>query len=334
MIMPPHAQLTRRTFLKVSFTAGGGLLVGSYLAGCATEPAAPEPAAVTLPTAVPALPTAAPAPPTAAPAPPTAAPTPLPTPTPVPDQPFQPNLFVRIDPDGAVTLTVHRSEMGQGVRTALAMVLAEELEADWASVRVEQSPANSEIGSQITSGSGSVTDFYASLRGAGATARQILVAAAAQTWGVPPEECRAEKGSVVHGATGKRLGYGKLAGLASVTKPPSAVAHLKDPKDFRLIGTSVPRVDEPAIVAGKAIYGLDVRLPGMVFAAVARCPVPGGALLDYDAGQAEAVPGVRAVVKVPSGVAVVAEHTWAAIQGRAALKITWDEGAQAALSSA
>src|SRR5262249_5393390 len=153
--------------------------------------------------------------------------------------------------------------------------------------------------------------YYPLLRGAGATARQVLMAAAAQTWGVAVDECRAERGSVVHTASGKRLGYGALAGAASVTKPPSALIGLKDPQPFQLIGTSPPRIDEPDIVAGKAIYGLDVRLPGMLYATVARCPVPGGRLAGYDAAQAEAVPGVRAVVEVSRGVVVVAEHTWA-----------------------
>jgi isoquinoline 1-oxidoreductase beta subunit len=324
--MRSRSHVTRRTFLRVSCAASGGLLIGSYLAACA--PAAPAPD----PTPAP-LPTDAPAPPADVSALPTDAPTLPPTAEPLPEGPFQPNLFLRIDPDGAVTLTVHRSEMGQGVRTALAMILAEELDADWASVRVEQSPANAAIGNQITSGSGSVLLHYASLRQAGATARQLLVAAAARTWGVPPEECRTEPGAVVYTATGARLGYGALAGAAGRMEPASTPAKLKDPQEFRLIGTSVPRVDEPAIVTGQAIYGLDVRLPGMLFATVARCPVPGGTLVDYDAAEAEATPGVRAVVSVPSGVAVVAEHTWAAIRGRAALKITWDEGARAALSS-
>jgi isoquinoline 1-oxidoreductase beta subunit len=327
--MALQPRFTRRTFLKVSFTAGGGLLVGSYLAGCAPEaPAAVPPTRIPAPAAAP---TSAP---TAIPAPPTAAATAPPTTMPVATGPLQPNLFVRIDPDGAVTLTIHRSEMGQGVRTALAMALAEELEADWTKVRVEQAPASREIGNQITSGSGSVLLHYSPLRKAGAAARDILIAAAAQTWGVDPKECRAEQGAVEHPASGRRLGYGELVGVAQGLKPAAAPSKLKDPKDFRLIGTSVPRVDDPAIVTGRAIYGSDVRVPGMLFAAVARCPVPGGTLAEYDATQAKAVPGVRAVVEVPSGVAVVAEHTWAAFQGRDALKLTWDEGEHAALSSA
>lgn len=302
-----RTSLTRRTFLKVSFTAGGGLLIGSYLEGCTM----PQPSPTTAPTQ---------------------APTPVPTSTVVPEPPFEPNLFVRIDADGSVTLTIHRSEMGQGVRTALAMILAEELEADWARVRVEQAPANDQMGSQLTGGSLSIAEHYSPLRQAGAKARAILVAAAAQTWGVTSQECQAEQGTVVHTATDKRLSYGELVTAAKqVQRVPAA--RLKDPNEFRLIGTSVPRVDDPAIVSGQAIYGLDVRLPGMLFATLARCPVPGGALADFDATQAETLPGVRAVVEVPAGVAVIAENTWAAIQGRAALNLTWNEGVKAELSS-
>ncbi len=316
--MLPSTPLTRRAFLKVSFTAGGALLIGSYLGGCTPDTPAPAPTRTALPTEAPTLLPAV---------------TPSPIASPVPEPPFEPNLFVKIEQDGTITLTVHRSEMGQGVRTALAMILAEELEADWASVRVEQSPANPRIGNdQITGGSGSIADTYSPLRTAGARARVILVAAAAQTWGVTPAECHAEQGVVVHAASGRRLGYGELVSAAKAVKQAPAPRQ-KDPKEFRLIGTSVPRIDGPAIVRGQAIYGLDVRLPGMLFATVARCPVPGGTLAKYDAARARAVPGVRAVVDVASGVAVVAENTWAAIRGRAALNVTWDEGANASLAS-
>src|SRR5690349_8684326 len=295
-------QFTRRDFLKVSFTAGGALLIGSFLDACA--PPAPTQAPTSVPTN---------------------------TATAVPQTPFQPNLFIRIDPDGTVTLNIHRSEMGQGVRTSLAMILAEELEADWSLVRVEQMDAVSDL-NQITSGSGSIAINYIPLREAGATGRAILLNAAAQTWGVAPQECKAEQGKVIHTSSGRQLGYGELVRSARDLKPNTEV-QLKDPKDFRLIGTSVPRIDDPEIVTGKAIYGLDVRLPGMLYATVARCPTLGGKLVKYDSTQAEAVAGVRAVVKVSSGVAVVAEDTWSSIQGRAALKITWDEGSQADLSS-
>ena len=307
MMLPRYRnrQITRRDFLKASFTAGGALLIGTFLDACAppgpTE--IPKPAATV-------------------------------TQTPLLQQPFQPNLFIRIDPDGTITMIIHRSEMGQGVRTSLAMIVAEELEADWSTVRIEQMNARSQSEvNQITSGSGSILINYAPLREAGAMARQILVAAAAQTWGISPEECKAESGTVVNIATGERLAYSELLNIARelrLTDEPQ----LKDPADFKIIGTSVPRLDDPDIVTGKAMYGMDVRVPGMLYAVVARCPVPGGRLADYDSTQAESVPGVQTVVEVPSGVAVVAENTWAAIRGRAALDITWEQGANATLSSA
>ena len=294
------SSFTRRDFLKVTFVAGGSLLLASCVPALPTEILTPIQTATA-------------------------------TSTPLPEVPFQPNLFIRIDPDGMVTLTIHRSEMGQGVRTALAMLLAEELEADWKTIRVQQMDASQGV-NQITSGSGSILINYHPLRQAGATARGILVNAAAQFWSIPPEECKAENGEVVRADSGERIGYGKLVGIASDLKLKSTAA-LKDPREFRFIGTSVPRIDEPEIVTGKAIYGLDVRVPNMSFAVVARSPVVGGKLLTYDASQAEAVTGVRGVVEVPSGVAVVAENTWAAIQGRSALKITWEEGSNARLSS-
>jgi isoquinoline 1-oxidoreductase beta subunit len=309
--MQPDAPLTRRAFLQLSLTTGGSLLI----AACAAPAPRPGPTASAAPTATqPRTPTPAP----------TAVPTSLP--------PFQANLFIQIDLDGAVSLTVHRSEMGQGVRTALAMILADELEADWSTVRILQAPASSHFGSQTTSGSGTIAGSYDALRQAGAAARELLVAAAAGTWGVAPADCQARSGAVLHPATGRRLGYGELVPAARALPLPTDPA-LKDPKEFRLIGMAVPRVDGPAIVTGRATFGLDVRLPGMLFAAVARCPVPGGTLAGYDASAAQSVPGVRKVVKVPSGVAVVAENTWAAFQGRAALRVTWTEGSHAALSS-
>lgn len=305
-------QWTRRSFLKVSITAGGGLLIGSYVTGCATDTPTPEPTIV--PPRTTPVPTAAP------------------TATPVPEPPFQPNLFIRIDPDGQVTLTIHRSEMGQGVRTALAMILAEELEADWQTLRIEQALANNKLPSQITGGSGSIADNYADLRNAGATARELLIAAAAQTWNVNAADCKAENGFVTHAASGNKLGYGELVKTAKDIKLQS-LPQTKDRTNFKLIGTSVPRIDGPDIVTGKAVYGLDVRIPNMLYAVVARCPVPGGKVASYDDAQAKAVTGVKAVVQVPSGVAVLAENTWAAIQGRAALQVTWDEGDNAVFSS-
>jgi isoquinoline 1-oxidoreductase beta subunit len=298
--------LTRRRFLQVSFTAGGALLIGVDLSGCSPDKRSAHRTPVSTAT----------------------------TGAPPADNAFSPNLFVRIDPDDSVTLTVHRSEMGQGVRTALAMIVAEELEVDWAKVRTVQSPANTAIGQQRTSGSGSVTDSYDLLLEAGATGRGLLVAAAASTWGVAPSECEARKGTVVRTATSESRTYGSLVRFAKQLKTPPVAATLKDPKQFRLIGTSLPRVEQPAIVTGAAVYGLDVRVPHMLFAAVARSPVPGGTVKSFDAGAATKTPGVRKVVKITSGVAVVADTSWAAFQGRDALRVEWDEGALNQWSSA
>lgn len=295
-------QINRRDFLKVTFTAGGALLFGAYLEACAPDELTNTP----LPTFTS-------------------------TSTPPAGPPFEPNIFIRIDTDGTVTLIIHRSEMGQGVRTSLAMILAEELEADWSRVRVEQMDANREV-NQITSGSGSITINYSHLRQLGSMAKVMLIEAAAQFWGVDKEECKAESGYVTRTATGDKLSYGELVPLVrEITEKP--LPQLKDPKDFKLIGTSVRRVDDPDIVTGKAVYGLDMRVPNMLFAVVARSPVIGGKLVDFDSAEAESVAGVRSVVQISTGVAVVAENTWSAIQARSKLKLTWDEGENASLSS-
>jgi isoquinoline 1-oxidoreductase subunit beta len=251
--------------------------------------------------------------------------------------PFQPNAYIRVTPDNAVTVIVGQSEMGQGVSTAIAMLVAEELEADWSKIRIEQAPAdpafaNPMLKNQVTGGSTSVHGFWEPMRKAGATAREMLIAAAAETWQVDRSNCRAENGKVIH-ATGKKLSYGQLASKAATLPAPSAVA-LKDPKDFKLLGKSAKRLDSPGKVNGTAQFGMDVRLPGMLTAVVARSPVAGGKLASYNADKARALPGVKHVVQIGSGVAVVADGYWAAKQGRDALEIQWDEGANAGLSSA
>ena len=248
-------------------------------------------------------------------------------------EPFAPNQWLRVGSNGRVTLVVARTEMGQGVRTALSMILAEELEADWASVSIEQASTGPLYADMNTGGSDSVESSWMPLRQAAASARTMLVAAAAQGWNVPVESCRAERGSVVHAPTGRRLSYGRLAAAAARLPVPKDPA-LKNPKDFRIVGKPVRRVDGPAIVSGKARYGLDTRVPGMLFAAVARCPVAGGKLSRLDAVKARAVPGVVKVVEVSTGVAVVARSTWAALSGRDALGVTWDEGRNAGLTTA
>src|ERR1051325_1086210 len=247
-------------------------------------------------------------------------------------QSFKPNAWIEIKPDGAVTIWTGRSELGQGVKTAMPMIVAEELEADWTRVRVAQADADPAYGDQFTVGSRSVRSGFEPLRQAGAAAREMLIGAAALTWKVPREGCRARNSSVEHVASGRRLGYGELVTLAAPLRVP-ADPPLKPLAEFRILGTRVPRVDTPDKVSGEARYGIDVRVPGMVYAAVARCPVFGGKVKSFDPASALAVPGVRKVVQISSGVAVVADGTRAAFPGKKALKVEWDEGKVAQWSS-
>lgn len=246
--------------------------------------------------------------------------------------------FVRIAQDGTVVVVIDKAEMGQGVTTALPMLVAEELEVDLARVRTEFAPAapayaNALLGGQVTGGSTSVRSSWEKLRQAGAVVRERLIAAAAQTWGVPKEECRAEEGAVIHLPTRRRLEYGALAAAAAETPAPEHVP-LKDPAHFRLIGQPLPHLDTVEKVTGRAVFGTDVKLPGMLVAAVARCPVFGGQVKEFDARRALALNNVRHVVRIDSGVAVVATDFWSAVKGRDALKVRWDEGPYAGLSSA
>jgi isoquinoline 1-oxidoreductase beta subunit len=243
-----------------------------------------------------------------------------------------PSAFVEISPDGIVSVWVTKSDMGQGVRTALPMMLADELEADWSRVRVVQADAHPRYGEMGTGGSSSVATLWEPLRTAGAQAREMLVAAGAQRWGVPAEECRARSGAVEHPATGRRFSFGDLVNRAALLPVPEQ-PRLKDPSEFRLIGTDVPGVDTRDKVMGTAQYGLDVVVPGMRYAVIARCPVFGGTMQGHDPARALAVPGVLEVREVPSGAAVIATSTWAAMQGRKALACRWDEGPAAGLDS-
>jgi isoquinoline 1-oxidoreductase beta subunit len=249
-----------------------------------------------------------------------------------------PNAWIRIDRDGTVTIQVGSSEMGQGVLTAIPMLLADELDADWSKVRVTSAPAdkaftNPLIGSQLTGGSTAVRGFWQTVRNAGATARELMVEAAAKTWQVPAASCRTENGAAIHKPTGRKLAYGELVDTAA-TLPVPGTAFLKDPKEFRLIGKSLPRLDTPAKTSGVAMFGMDVRLPGMLTAVVAHCPVFGGTPKRFDAAPARAIKGVRDVVKIDSGVAVLADDFWSARRGRDALDVEWDEGPHAAVTSA
>jgi isoquinoline 1-oxidoreductase beta subunit len=289
--------LSRRRFLQSGALAGGGLVLGVYLPQLA-KGARPEETKAAM---------------------------------------FMPNAFVRIGADESVTVIANHSEMGQGIYTGLAMIVAEELDADWSKVRVESAPADpvynhTLYGFQITGGSTSTFSEWDRLRKAGASARAMLVAAAAEVWSVAPSSCGASEGHVVHAGSGRRLSYGSLAERASRLAPPQDVA-LKDPKHFKLIGKSTKRLDTPSKVDGTAVFGLDVTLPGMLVALVARPPVFGGKAKAIDDADARAVSGVRHVVAIDRGVAVVADGFWAAKKGREALRVTWDEGPLASLDT-
>jgi len=249
---------------------------------------------------------------------------------------FKPNAFIRITSDNRVTVICGLSEMGQGVHTAIPMLVAEELEADWSRIKVEQAPAdpafaNPFLGFQATGGSSSVRANWEPMRKAGAAAREMLIGAAAATWKADRADCRAEKSVVLH-KSGKKLSYGQLAAKAAEQPVPKEI-RLKDAKQFKIIGKAVKRLDTPAKVNGSAVFGMDVRVPGMLTAVVARAPVAGGKVASFNADKAKAMPGVKHVVQIGSGVAVVADGYWNARQGRDALEIKWDDGAGAALSS-
>ncbi|MDX6578335.1 MAG: isoquinoline 1-oxidoreductase subunit beta [Blastocatellia bacterium] len=295
-------EMKRRSFLRVSAAAGGGLLIGLYLPEAARadrDAGAPQPGMAALP--------------------------------------FAPNAFVRIGSDDSVTVIVNKSEMGQGVYTSLPMLLAEELEADWSKIKVESAPVDAAynhpvFGIQMTGGSTSTASEWERFRKAGATARVMLIAAAAQRWNVDAKGLLAEKGFVVNPANGQRASFGSLADAAAKIEPPKDVP-LKDPKDFKLIGKPTRRLDTPGKVNGSAQFGLDVKIPGMLTVLVARSPVFGGKVASFNAESAKAVPGVRNVIQVPSGVAVIADGFWPAKLGRDRLEIKWDEGAGANLST-
>ncbi len=283
--------VTRRDFMKVSAAVGGGLLVGFRFA---PDASAQPVAALTA------------------------------------------NAWIRIAPDGAVTFTCGRSEMGQDVYTSLSMILAEELAVDPRKVTVLHAPAdpayvNNALGAQITGGSTSVREGWDPLRKAGATAREMLISAAATQWGVSASECRAANGMVTHGA--KTASYGSLTTAAAALTPPATVA-LKDPATFTVIGKPLPRLDGAAKARGRATYGLDVKLPGMLYAAIVPCPVLGGTVASFDGTAVGRRPGVRAVVNIGDAVAVVADHYWIARGAADALPITWNEGAAATLDTA
>src|SRR5947208_5615696 len=252
---------------------------------------------------------------------------------------FVPNAFIRIGSDGQVVLTMPYVEMGQGTYTAIPMLIAEELEVNLQQVRLEHAPPNEKLyanpllGVQATGNSNAMRGAWQPLREAGATARTMLVGAGAKRWDVDPTSCRAQDGEVVHVPTGGRLKYGELAAEAAKMPVPAGVA-LKAPANFKLIGTPAKRLDTPAKVNGTAVYGIDARPPGVRIATVAQSPVFGGRVKSLDDTAAKAVKGVRQIIRLDDAVAVVADHMGAAKKGLAVLKIEWDDGPHARLTTA
>src|SRR5437879_4742267 len=282
-------QMERREFLKISVVASGGLLVGLCVPGASKFAVAEQRSASAV----------------------------------------MPNAFLRIGTDERVTVIVNHSEMGQGVYTALPMLLAEELDADWNKVAYESAPVDPKynhpvFGMQITGGSSSVYSGFEQYRNAGAAARAMLIAAAAQQWNADPASLRTESGTVLDG-TNRKLSYGQLAEAAAKMTPPAKVT-LKDAKAFKLIGTPAKRLDTPEKINGKAVFGIDVKNAGMLTAVVARAPVFGAKVKSFDDSRARNMPGVRKIVPVPSGGAVVADSFWQATQAREAVRMLGDEG--------
>ncbi|MGO9602727.1 MAG: molybdopterin cofactor-binding domain-containing protein [Candidatus Binataceae bacterium] len=257
------------------------------------------------------------------------------------DPMFRPNVFVAIETDGTVRIVAHRSEMGTGIRTSLPIVLADELDADWRRVKIDQAISDPRYGSQDTDGSHSIRSFFDTMRECGATARLMLLRAAAQQWNVPPQECEASLHAIVHRATGRKLGYGQLAAVASkLPVPDRSEIEFKPARQWRYIGKWIQGYDVRDICTGKPIFGMDARVDGMLFASIERPPVLGGKVKSLDDKEALSVSGVRQTVPIPpftppcafqplGGVAVIADNTWAAFQGRQKLKIDWDNGPNA-----
>ena len=295
------APVDRRAFIKVSALAGGGLLVGTYLRFGATAALAETVGGEAAD--------------------------------------FTPNAFIRITSSGAISIVAPNSEMGQGIKTSLPMIVAEELDVPLPQVTIVQGDLNPVYGRQMSVGSMSTPTNFAPLRRAGATARAMLIDAAAQTWGVPSGECATDAGAVIHAASKRRATYGELATKAAALTPPANVP-LKASKDFKLLGTRVPGVDNQKVVTGAPLFGIDVKLPGMLYAIYAKCPVFGGTVVSANLDEVKKRPGVRdafvldGIKGLTPGVAIVADSTWNAFSAGDFLKVTWNEGPVATQSSA
>src|SRR5208282_1144569 len=258
---------------------------------------------------------------------------------------LRPNLFVAIQSDDTVSIVAARSEMGTGISTALPLVLADELDADWTKVKIHQADADKRYGDQDTDGSHSVRSFFDVMRACGASARYMLIQAAAEQWKVPAAACEAELGTVIHRASGRKATYGQLAAAASkLPVPDQAKIHFKPKSTWRYIGKDSPRYNVAALCTGKPVFGIDQRVDGMIFASVERPPVLGGKVKSYNDKDALRVRGVNQTVAIPpfnppcamqalGGVAVIADNTWAALQGRQKLKVLWDNGLNATYDS-
>jgi isoquinoline 1-oxidoreductase beta subunit len=303
--MKKQRAFNRRDAIKVSTTTGAGLLLSIYLSSC-QDALTPSPEI---------------------------SPTTEPTPALDPDAILEPNIYLQLHGTGGVTLFLHKMELGQGIHTSLSMIVAEELDLEMSAIEVKAAPVDFRYGGLYTGGSTSINECYGLLRDAAAVARGRLIAAAALVWEVSIAECSTENGYVIHGTTDRKLPYVELLEVAGLL-PDSAVPTLyKNPDEYRFIGQRIPRIEAALMATGGAKYGIDTTLPGMLYASVVRCPEINGGVAQFDASATLNVEGVEEVVQISNGLAVIAENTWAALEGRKALQITWEDGPNVDVSS-